>query len=445
MKPNLILIHTHDTGRYLGCYGAPVPTPNFVRFAKEGVLFRQAFCASPNCSPSRVSLLTGLMPHNHGMIGLCHRGFRMSDPKKHLSHLLRNEGYHTQLIGYQHEVMKGEENVLGYDHVIPESDLKHMRHSAKRAKLAVDWLQQKPREPFFLNVGFVETHRPFGALEAPEDERYVGPMPWLPDAPGVRKDVAELNTVVRHVDEALGLILDAVDRLGYANNTLVIFTTDHGVPFPRAKATLFDVGIGVSLLMRGPGGFTGGKVVDSLVSHLDVIPTFFEMAQMTPPNYLEGKSLLPIMSGQKNDIHEELFAELSYHGAYDPARSVRTSRYKYIRFFEDRPRLMFANTDAGSAKEYLAEQGLPIGERPRELLFDLVADPQEVENVAEWPEHRGVKEELSAKLDQWMVETNDPLRSGKMPAPESIKLTPHHWYSSSQETRDSSRTASESN
>jgi len=150
-RPNLVLLHSHDTGRHLGCYGAGVATPNLMRLAREGVLFRHAFCASPGCSSSRASLMTGQWPRTHGLIGLAHRGWRMKDPKSsHLSHLLRNAGYNTQLIGFQHEVPDPKE--LGYNNFITE---KLDFHSRARGELAVKWIENAPAEPFFLNVGFV--------------------------------------------------------------------------------------------------------------------------------------------------------------------------------------------------------------------------------------------------------------------------------------------------
>jgi N-sulfoglucosamine sulfohydrolase len=426
-RPNIVLIHTHDTGRYLGVYGAPVPTPNLSRMAREGVLFRQAFCASPGCSASRASLMTSLMPHSNGTVGLCHRGFKLNDPKRHLSHLLRNAGYRTQLIGFQHEVEKASLNLLGYDDIVDDERIQ--RHSVTRAKAAVDWLGKAPKQPFFLNVGFVETHRPFSPVEAPEDERYVNPLPWLPDDPQVRKDLAELNTDVRHVDDGVGLILKALEKHKLEGNTIVIYTTDHGVPFPRAKATLFDAGIGVALIMRGPGGFEGGQVIDALVSQIDILPSLFDVAKIEPPRDIQGVSLVPLVKGARTAVREEIFGEITYHAAYDPARCVRTLRHKYIRFYEKYPRMVLPNVDDSYSKTLLTDGHLPLGARPKEMLFDLLADPQEYENVADWSEHARAKKDLESRLNSWMKKTQDPILKGPVPLPPGGRTTPIDAYS----------------
>lgn len=426
-RPNILLVHTHDTGRHLGCYGQKVATPNFDRLAGEGALFRQAFCVSPGCSPSRAGLLTGEYPHNNGMMGLCHRGFKLIEPKRHLSHLLRNAGYRTQLIGFQHEINGGDIGQLGYDHVLADRTVE--RDSRLRANHAVKWLEGNATQPFFLNVGFTETHREFGPLDPFEDERYTAPPAWLPDLPAMRKDTAELNSAVRRVDEGLGKILDALERLKLAGNTLVIFTTDHGIAFPRAKATLFDPGIGVALIIRGPGGFSGGQVHDALVSQLDLLPTICTLAGIETPVYAQGTPLLPLVQGKADRLHDHIVAEITHHASYDPARCVRTERHKYVRFFEDYPKMVLPNVDNGYAKYALTDAGLPQGARPREYLFDLVADPLEFENLAASPEHAQTKAALSAKLDAWMEATDDPIRHGPVPVPEGGRTTPVGAYS----------------
>lgn len=374
--------------------------------------------------------MTSLYPHQNGMMGLCHRGFRLNDRRQHLSHLLRDAGYLTQLVGFQHEVPWDEiERVLGYNAVVP---CQGAGHSARRAKVAADWLGKKPRQPFFLNVGFSETHRPFSPVESPEDERYVAPLPWLADDPQIRRDLAELNTAVRHVDDGVGIVRRALEEQRLLDNSLVIFTTDHGVPFPRAKSTLFDAGIGVALILRGPGGFSGGRAVDALVSQLDLLPTFFQLAGLPVPAYAQGVSLLPLVQPAAAKVRDEIFAEITYHAAYDPGRCIRTQRHKFIRYFEDRPRWLNANVDDGPSKERLRDWGLPVCPWPRRVLFDLAADPQEFENVAEWPEYASVREELEQRLDAWMKETDDPILKGPVPLPPGGVLTPSTAYSPSE-------------
>jgi arylsulfatase A-like enzyme len=346
----------------------------------------------------------------------------LNDPRQHLSRLLRDAGYLTHLIGVQHEVPPADINVLGYDGVVLHSNLE--MHSAQRGELAAQWLRAVPKRPFFLNVGFTETHRKFLPAEPADDPRFVAPLPWLPDDPKIRGDIAELHTAVRHVDDAVGTILKALEDARLRENTLVVFTTDHGLPFPRAKGTLHDAGIGVALILFGPGEFSGGKIIDAQVSQIDFLPTILPLAGVSVPARMQGTSLAPFAEGKPATRRDEIFSELTYHAAYDPMRCVRTSRYKYIRYFEHRPRLVLANIDDSPTKDRLIELGLAEGKSPQECLYDLAADPQELENLIDRPEMASVRADLQQRLKRWMEATSDPLLKGPVPLPPGGVLTP---------------------
>jgi N-sulfoglucosamine sulfohydrolase len=141
-----------------------------------------------------------------------------------------------------------------------------------------------------------------------------------------RRDMASFKASARSLDQGVGTVLEALEETGLVDNTLVIMTTDHGLAFPGAKATLFDRGVGVLLLMRGPGGFERGRVFDAIVSHLDILPTICDVAEIDPPDWLEGLSLLPLVRGEQDELHQEIFSEVTYHAAYEPQRAVRTAR-----------------------------------------------------------------------------------------------------------------------
>ena len=229
--------------------------------------------------------------------------------------------------------------------------------------------------------------------------------------------MAAFKATARILDNAIGQVMDALAEAGLAENTLVVSTTDHGVAFPAMKCNLTDHGIGVYLIMRGPGGFTGGKVSDALVSHLDIFPTLCDLAGVKHPAWLEGHSMLPLMSGEKQEIREELFAEVNYHASYEPKRAVRTARWKYIRNFSDRGKPVLPNCDDGLSKDIWLKYGWKDRPVDREQLYDLVFDPNETRNLAADPAHRETLAEMRGRLERWMQATRDPALKGPVKAP----------------------------
>ena len=415
--PNILYIHSHDTGRWVRPYGYSVRTPNIQRLAEEGVLFRKAFCAAPTCSGSRACLLTGQYAHSNGMVGLAHRGFSLKDYRHHIVHTLRELGYWSALIGEQHISKKPD--VIGYDEVVKIST----SHTDDVVPVTLDLLERASDRPFFLSVGFFETHREWFRPSSPKKANYVMPPPNLPDAPETRLDMAAFQESARSLDRGIGAVLDALDAEGLAEDTLVICTTDHGLAFPGAKATLYDRGLGVMLILRGPGGFTGGKASDALVSHIDLFPTVCDLAGIDQPEWLQGESLLPLARGEVEEVRDAIFAEKTYHVAYEPERCVRTHRWKYIkRFGESAPGPCCRTPTTGRARICCSPTGGANVRSPREQLYDLVLDPNEAHNLAGSPAHAGTLEELRGKLEAWMVETKDPLLDGDVPAPEGAEL-----------------------
>ncbi len=418
-RPNIIYLHSHDTGRYISPYGHAIRTPNLQRFAERGVLFRQAFCANPTCSPSRASLLTGRYAHNTGMLGLAHRGWSLDDYSKHLVHTLRRVGYASALCGIQHIAgpQIGGADAIGYDQVLQLDE----RNWDGCSAAAAAWLEQRDREqPFFLSVGFFETHRKFPTHEPEDDPRHMQPPSPLPDTPEVRRDMADYATMAHQLDTAYGRILDTLDRTGLAENTVVIITTDHGIAFPQMKCCLTDHGIGVLLMMRGPAGsgLTGGRCIDALVSHIDLFPTLCDVVQIEPPDWLQGVSLMPLVRDDAPSVRDEVFAEVNYHAAYEPKRCVRTERYKYIKRYDGRSHVVLPNCDDSSTKDALL--GLGWRDRPiaQEELYDLVFNPNETDNLAARPDMADVLDQMRTRLDRWMRDTDDPILAGPIPLVE---------------------------
>ena len=424
-KHNILYIHSHDTGRYIQPYGHAIATPSLQRLAEQGVLFRRNFCANPTCSASRATLLTGRYPHANGMTGLAHRGFRLNDYGRHLIHTLRREGYYSVLAGVQHVARDTEGKqaweIIGYDRYYP-----HIRTFPGSAQGAREFLENAPPQPFFLSVGFGHTHRRYPEHLPEDDPRYTLPPAPLPDTPETREDMANFKTAARHFDARVGYVLDALERSGLAENTVVICTTDHGIAFPRMKCNLTDGGIGVMLIVRGPGGFRGGRVIDSLVSHIDIFPTLCDLLEIEPPDWLQGVSLMPIIRREAEDVRDEIHAEVNYHAAWEPMRCVRTNRWKYIKRLDDRDAPVLPNCDAGPSKTLWMDHDWVHAPdaREQEMLYDLVFDPNESHNLANHPQCAAILEDMRARMRRWMEETDDPLLdSGLISAPEGAVIS----------------------
>lgn len=421
--PNIIYLHSHDTGRHVQPYGAPVATPRIQALAEQGVLFRQAFSAAPTCSPSRAALLTGEAPHSAGMLGLAHRGFSLDRPERHLVHTLRRRGYTSAMVGQQHVALPPEGVVLGYD-----EELETGGQRADDLVSAVDpYLARDHQQPFFLSVGFLETHTipdGGGTFGYPGgDDRHVAPPPGLPDLPEVRSDVAGFRAAAGVLDDAVGRVLDAVAANGLADDTLVILTTDHGIAFPGHKGTLYDSGTGVMLIMRGPAPFSGGAVCDAMVSQLDLYPTLCDWLGIDRPDWLQGKSLLPAVRDGAS-VHEAIFSEVTYHVSYEPQRAIRTPRWKYIRRFGDHPHPVLPNVDDSPTKDVLVAAGWRDRRLPPEELYDLCLDPLETDNLAGNADHENIRADLADQLHRWMRTTEDPLLAGPVPPPPGGWVVP---------------------
>ncbi|HWL51199.1 MAG TPA: sulfatase [Chthoniobacteraceae bacterium] len=426
---NLIYLHTHDSGRFLPPY-FPLPGEgNLLRLAAESAVFGSAFSAAPTCCASRSALLTGTWAHQTGMLGLAHRGFSLLYPERHLARVLAGCGYETALAGIQHEAHgPGAAQQLGYTTTLeidPElaaridiGDGRTARDHSEAWDLAVADAAARflmtPRDgPFFLSCGFFNTHRDFPPPpDLSESEKAPG---IFPDDAGIRNDWSGYLRSAAIVDRAVGRVLAALRNSGLERNTLVVFTTDHGIAFPRCKATLYDHGIGVALMIRPPGKVRRSRI-DALVSQVDLYPTLCDYLSVPFPKWLEGHSLRPLIDGKIDEVREDLFAESTYHAAYEPVRCIRTREYKYIRRFDDGSPVL-ANVDDGPTKNFYLRERPGEFSSPREMLFELTSDPGEQRNLADQPEYEAVKAKLAQRLRHWMKSTKDPLLNGDVPLP----------------------------
>lgn len=420
---NILYIHTHDTGRFIQPYGYNIPTPNLAKLAEEGTLFRHAYCAGPTCSPSRAGLLTGMAPHSCGMIGLAHRGFKLNDYSKHLVQFLNANGYETVLCGVQHEA--GNEDWIGYKKILHQPGPRGSaeERDIENAKRVAEYIKQKKDRPFFLSFGMFNTHRVFPEVAGDINPNFVMPPYPMYDNADNRKDIAEFMTSVRIVDRCVGTVLNALKESGLEDETLVFFTTDHGIAFPKMKCNLYDTGIGVSLIMKFPGNKKRGEALDALVSQIDLFPTICDLAGLEKPEWLQGISMFPMLEGKTDKIRDEIYSEVTYHAAYEPMRCIRTERYKYIKFYDDHSSYVPVNIDNGISKSFYLDHGYLNETREKEMLFDLYLDPVERVNLVSSERHSSIYEDLKVRLHSWMEKTNDPLlQGGKVPKPEGAKV-----------------------
>jgi len=343
--PNIILLISHDLGTHIGPYGFETSaTPVLNGFADEGITLNKHFVTSPGCSQSRSSLITGRYPHANGQFGLSHLGWTLNRDEELLPAVLRGGGYRTAMFGIWHLAEWTLESFDSVSDDVSVVDSSPEGFAEVAADRAAEWLRNNAggKSPFYLHVGFWEAHRPFcgqpgDPAKLPDPDLGQIQVPdYLPDNEATRREFFHLKHSVKAVDEGVGKVLSAVAEWGQAENTIVIFTADHGLPFPRAKGTLYDPGTHVAFIARLPGVTPTGVKSNGLTSNVDVMPTLLEMAGIERGARLQGESLLPVLKGEGDSPRPYVFSEKTYHEHYDPIRSVRSDCFKYIRNFFSR-------------------------------------------------------------------------------------------------------------
>jgi arylsulfatase A-like enzyme len=428
--PNILLAIADDWSYpHAGIYGdRTVATPNFDRIAREGVRFTRAFVASPSCTPSRAALLTGQAVHRLQEGANLHGFLPKSYPV--YPDLLEAAGYAVGFTG------KG----WGPGQFEPGG---RSRNPAGPGFKSFDefFERRKPGQPFCFWFGSNDPHRPYdlgsGAQGGLQPDRVQVPG-YLPDTATTRNDLLDYYFEVQRFDRDLGRIIETLERAGELDNTIVIVTGDNGMPFPRAKANVYDGGTRVPLAIRWKGTADAGRVIDAFVSLTDLAPTILEAAGLTPLAAMTGRTLLPLLRGQAQSGRDRVFVERERHAnvrsgdlSY-PVRAVRTNGYLYIRNFRpDRwpagdPEMYFAvgpfgDIDGGPTKSLLLDGRsdpqiardfeLATAKRPAEELYDLGRDPEQLVNVAGQAAHRDAQRRLRLELDRWLRETGDPRAS----------------------------------
>ncbi|OBJ00031.1 sulfatase [Mycobacterium sp. 1465703.0] len=414
-QDNVLIVHWHDLGRYLGAYGHPdVSSPRLDRLAAEGILFTRAHATAPLCSPSRGSLFTGRYPQNNGLIGLAHHGWEYRDGIRTLPQILSESGWYSALFGMQHETSYPKR--LGFD----EFDVSNS-YCDYVAEKADEWLRQNAEglvgQPFLLTAGFFETHRPYPRDRYTPAERADVHLPdYLPDTPEVRGDLADFYGAISTADAAVGRLLDALADTGLDATTWVVFFTDHGPAFPRAKSTLYDAGTGIGMIIRPPTNRRAApRVYDELFSAVDLVPTLLGLLGIDAPADVDGVSHAAVLlepDPQAAPVRDHVYTMKTYHDSFDPIRAIRTKDYSYIENYVPRP-LLDLPWDIKESPSGQAVAPLVKASRPERELYDLRSDPTETTNLlaADGAEADEVASNLAVQLHDWRQRTGDVIPS----------------------------------
>lgn len=446
---NILYINTHDTGRIISPYGYDVPTPNLKEFAHDATIFTQSYTVSPTCSPSRAALLTGMYPHQNGMLGLSQRGFEM-DYSKHLVNYLKNNNYHTLLCGIQHEAGSYLEHeagakIIGYQEDITCDNSGYRQEDLtiwdqRNADRLCDWINRYDgKNPFFVSYGMYATHRRYpDIIDDDINVNLVHPPYPMPNNRETRKDHARYMTSAKSADMCFGKVIQSLKDKGLYEETIIIFTTDHGLANPFSKCTLFDTGIGVSLIMRIPGLGSKGTVVDNLVSNIDIFPTLCDLLNLDKPAHMAGKSFAQSFLDPEAPTREAVFAEVNFHTSYEPIRCVRSKRYKYVRYYDPSYlRINQSNIDESLSKDFFINNDLDEQMKYKEALYDLYYDVGERSNLIEDPNYDNIRMCLSEKLDQHLKNTDDMILKGAIPIKKEWKVNKKECkQASSKDERD---------
>jgi len=416
-KANVLLYVTDDHGTDdAGCYGNPViKTPGLDMLAGEGTRFTRAFCTSASCSPSRSVILTGRHTHATGQYGLAHsyHHFVSFSHVKSLPVLLSNAGYRTVSAGKFHVA---PEEVYHFDQYVKGTPPRRMADMCRPVIAAED------ASPFFLYFCTTEPHRPFHRDGSdPVDPQDVIVPSYLPDTPECREELAEYYGSVQRADSGLLRLIEILKETGHWDDTLIIYISDNGIPFPGAKTTLYDPGMRLPCVVRSPYQTKRGIACNAMITWADITPTILDFAGVEPPQRgCHGRSFLSVLDRETPTGWDEIYASHTFHEVtmYYPMRVVRTRRYKLIWNIAHGLEYPFASdlwkskTWQGVLKRgdtHYAKRSIDAYiHRPEFELYDLENDPDEINNLADHPKYAAICDELKRKLKDFQKRTDDP-------------------------------------
>jgi N-sulfoglucosamine sulfohydrolase len=461
-KNNIVVFITDDQSPTMGCYGDQAAvTPNMDKLAADGVLFRNAFCTTASCSASRSVVLSGLHNHANGHYGHLHSYHKFSSYPwvQTLPVLLTKKGYRTARIGKHHN---GPEEVYFFEEKLPGNS----RSTVEMADNCREFINADDDKPFFLYFATSDPHRGGGkAEELPYKPDRFGNKPnkggypgvkevffehedvniphFLPDTPTTRAELAQYYQSVARIDQGLGRLIEILKKSGKYDDTLILFTADHGMAFAGGKTTVYEGGMNVPFIVRNPYGKARGIENDGMISFIDITPTLLDFAgafnrknrttdlatrakgrgkkAKKAPYQFHGRSLLPILDQENPKGWDVVNASHTFHEIqmYYPMRVVRDRKWKLIWNIAWQLPYPFAS-DLWAAPSWQAQYKLgldaPYGQktvgeyiqRPEFELFRIDEDPHEKYNLADSPRHKEILEEYKAKLKQFQKDYHDP-------------------------------------
>ena len=418
--PNLLLFLADDmTFTDLGCYGNPdVRTPHLDRLASEGVRFTRFYNSAPTCSPLRQSLFTGLYPVRNG----AHPNHsRVFDGVKSVPHHLRPLGYRVGIVGKRHEAPASAFpfEMLGGTHGDSGKSPDGEDLPLDKAR---EFMARDPSQPWCLFVTSNQPHTPWNRGDPsayPPDELTL--PPYLVDTPVQRQELAKYYAEITYMDDQVGQVLQHLKELKAEENTLLLWLSEQGSQFPFCKWTCYDTGIHSAAILRWPGVVKPGTTADALISYVDVLPTFLELAGGKPDAArLDGKSFVSVLHDGRRPHNKVVYAVNTtrgiYHGSEAYAiRAATDGRWLYIRNLH--PQAQFQNVITHRNNVFLSWKNDPSRHatrqvaryirRPAEEFYDLKEDPWCLRNIAHTPLAGGMQSHLSDKVDAWMRQQGD--------------------------------------
>ena len=435
IPPNIVFIIADDLAwDDLGCYGHPnIQTPNIDKLAANGMRFENAFLTTSSCSPSRASIITGKYPHQTNAEQL-----HWPLPAEQVTFVekLKDAGYWTGQAGKWHlgEAVKDRfhkimEVPVGGFQLQEDGSMETSTNESG----CEDWIpilnSRDKTKPFFLWLAAVDPHRDYksGIIANPHSLNDVILPPYIPDTKEVRKDFTLYYDEIARLDSFVGDFISELEKQQLTDNTLILFISDNGRPFPREKTTLYDGGIKTPWIVKWPGKIKPGSTTKSMVSSVDIGATFLKLAGIDNFEESEGLDFTKILFNPNVEIRSSVYAEDHWHDFEDFSRAIRTKKFKYIRnFYPDLPNtpsadalrsLTFRSMQKLRDEENLNSEQMAcfISPRAEEELYDVINDPFELNNLAEKPEYSQILQELQIEMNKIRLKTNDTIPAKRTP------------------------------